>query len=98
MAKYLIIWDLDWNLIPPDMKDRATAWKVFLDFIREDMKKGLTKEWGTFTGEMSGFTVNEGTEIEIMQGLQRYVPFVRFEAHHVSTIDRIEELTKLMSG
>ena len=98
MGTYLVLWDMDWDLIPQDLKERAEAWKIFLDFVREDMDKGLTKEWGTFIGETSGYAINEGTETEIMNMLQRYIPYVHFEAHHVASLSQVEELTKLMGG
>ncbi len=98
MGKYLILWDLDWDLIPQDLKERAAAWKVFLDFINEDMDKGMTKDWGTFVGNTSGYTVNEGTEVEVMNMLQRYIPWVHFEAHQVASLSQLKELTKLMGG
>jgi len=30
------------------------------------MKRGFTKDWGTFLGELSGYSVEEGTELEMM--------------------------------
>jgi len=36
------------------------------------MKKGITKDWGAFTGKFYGYSVVEGTEVEILKQIQQY--------------------------
>ena len=66
--------------------------------IRKDIEKGLTKDWGSFVGETGGYAVNEGTEIEVMNGLQQYVPFCTFKVHPIATESQVNEMLKGLTG
>jgi len=94
MAKYLVTWELDVTKVPIGPKERAAAWNPMLDMIEQDMKRGLVKEWGSFTGEMKGCAVAEGTKIEIGNMLQQFVPFVQFTLHELTSLSEMREITK----
>ena len=66
--------------------------------VRQDIEKGLTRDWGAFLGESNGYSVNEGTEIEVMNSLQQYVPFCTFKVYPIATVDRVNEMLKGMMG
>ena len=66
--------------------------------IRQDIENGITKDWGTFVGETQGYSILEGTEIEVMKSLQQYVPFCIFEVHPVATEDQVNEMIRGMTG
>ncbi len=66
--------------------------------IRQDIEKGITKDWGAFVGETKGYTVNEGTELEVMKALQQYVPFCIFKVHPISTESQVNEMIKGLTG
>ena len=38
--------------------------------VRQDIENGITKDWGAFVGESQGYSVLEGTELEVMKYLQ----------------------------
>ena len=63
-----------------------------MEMVKQNMKKGITKDWGAFVGELHGYSVVEGTEVEIMNQLQRYIPFVYFKAHPIATVTQTEEM------
>ena len=98
MGRYLVLWEVDQTRIPIDPKERGDAWAVFMAMVRKDMEKGLTKERGSFVGETSGFSINEGTELEVMNALQQYVPYVFYEVHPLASVSQVEEMIKALSG
>ena len=65
---------------------------------RQDIEKGITKDWGSFVGETRGYSVLEGTEVEVMTALQQYVPFCIFKMHPIATESQVNEMIKALSG
>ena len=61
------------------------------------MKKGITKDWGAFTGKFYGYSVVEGTEVEILKQIQQYTPFVFFKVHPIASVAQGEEMIKALS-
>ena len=94
MPKYLVLWELDQRRIPTGRKDRGSGWSFLLSMIREQIKQGLTKDWGLFVGETNGFSIMEGTEVEVTKTLQKYVPFSIHKVKQVMSIDQAEEVIK----
>jgi len=94
MGKYLLLWEIDPTRIPVDPQQRATAWKPLIEMVKQDMKEGKVKDWGTFIGELNGYSVAEGTEVEIASMLLRFAPFVHFKTHPVSSLSQVEEVIK----
>jgi hypothetical protein len=92
MGKYLIIWELDHSKIPIDPKERGAAWQMFMTMVKQDLEKGPVVDWGAFVGESRGYTISEGSEVEVATALQQYVPFVNFKVHPVETISQVDEL------
>jgi hypothetical protein len=97
MGKYLMLWEIDWTKVPLNPKERGAGWSLLLEMVKEDMKKGLTKDWGTFIGELGGYAVNEGSELEVMNAVQRYTPFVRFKVHPIGSVSQAEEMIKALT-
>ena len=98
MAKYLILWEVDRTKIPDDPKDRATGWKELMKMIKKDRKKGITKDWGAFVGETNGYSIFQGSELEVMDTLHQYVPFVKFKVHPVATESQVNSMIKTLTG
>jgi hypothetical protein len=94
MGKYLLLWEIDWTKVPVNPKERGAGWSLLLEMVKEDMKKGLTKDWGTFIGELGGYAVNEGSELEVANAVQRYTPFVRFKVHPIGSVSQVDEMIK----
>ena len=97
MGKYLMLWEIDWTKVPVNPKERGAGWSLLLEMVKEDMKKGLTKDWGTFIGELGGYAVNEGSELEVMNAVQRYTPFVRFKLHPIGSVSQVDEMIKALT-
>lgn len=98
MGRYLLLWDLDMSRVPVSPQERAAGWSMLTGMVKEDMKKGALKDWGSFVGEMKGYAVVEGTEVEIGNFIQRYVPYVSFKTHAVASLGQVDEIIKNLAG
>jgi len=58
----------------------------------------VTKDWGSFIAESSGYCVVEGTELEVGIMSQRYAPYVVFEAHAAASADQTKELPNALAS
>lgn len=98
MGRYLILWEVDQTKIPINAKERGEGWSLLMAMVRQDFEKGITKDWGAFVGEARGYSVFEGTELEVMKALQQYVPFCVFKVHPISTESQVNEMIAAISG
>ncbi len=93
MARYLLLWEVAEDKVPIDPKERGAAWGMLLALVEADLKKGVLKDWGGFVGELGGYCVAEGTEVEIGTMVQQYTPFVLFQTHPVASLGQVQQLT-----
>jgi hypothetical protein len=98
MGRYLVLWEVDPSRAPVDAKERGAAWGVMLDMVKNDIKSGISKDWGAFVGELSGYAVGEGTEVEIGNMLMQYAPYVSFKTHPIASVAQVGDIIKKMSG
>ncbi len=98
MGRYLALWEVDQTKIPIDPKERGGGWSLLMAMVRQDIERGITKEWGAFVGERNGYSVFEGSEVEVMNALQQYVPFCFFKVHPIATESQVNEMIKALSG
>jgi len=96
MGKYLLLWEVDPTRTPEDAMERGAAWELLIAMVKEDIKKGMVKEWGAFVGEINGYLVAEGSEVEIGNMVQQYVPFVTFKVRAAASVSQIDEMVKVM--
>lgn len=79
-------------------KEREVGFKMLMEMVKQDIKKGILKDWGVFVGEHNGYSVVEGTEIEVLKALQQYIPYVRFEYHHpIASVAQSKEMIKALT-
>lgn len=98
MGKYLILWKLNPQFIPVDPAERAAGWDLLIALVKQDMEKGLIKEWGAFVGEPNGFDIVEGSEEEVQLMMTKFVPYVDFEVHPLISLEKVEAVIKGMTG
>ncbi len=98
MARYLLLWEVDETRIPINPKERGAGWAAMMKMVRQDRERGLTKDWGAFVGENRGYSIAEGSDLEVMKSLQQYVPFVRFQVHPIASEDLVNEEIKALIG
>jgi len=98
MARYLVLWEVDVSKVPVDMKERAAAWSVMMDMVRQEIARGTTTDWGAFVGELRGYSVSEQESVvELGKELQRFVPWLNFTVHQVMSLDELAGVIKAMS-
>jgi len=97
MGKYLVLWEIDQTKIPADPKERRDAWSLFMAVVRQDIEKGIVTDWGAFVGETKGYSINKGSEVEVMKTLQQFVPYCIFSVHPIATEGQVNEMIKALS-
>jgi hypothetical protein len=97
MAKFLVLWELDWTKIPVSPQERAKGLGALLEVVKEDLKSGEFKDWGAFDDGMAGFAIMEGSELELAIELQKWVPYVKFKTHSLLSASQVEEMLKALS-
>ena len=97
MGKYLLLWELDRTKIPVDLKERGVEFNMLMKTIKQDIKKGILKDWGLFVGENHGYSVVQGTEVEVIKAIQRYTPFVYFASHPIASVTQAGEMIKALN-
>ena len=97
MPKYLLLWEADPSKLPIDPKERGAAYSALLDMVKQGIKEGTTIDWGSFLGEGRGYSIHEGSEMELEKKLQRYVPFVTFKVHRVMSVEQLAEVAKSLT-
>ena len=98
MGRYLVLWEVEKAHMPVDPKERGEGWALLMAMTKQDMEKGLIKEWGSVVGENRGFNLVEGSEVEIENMVQQYVPFINVEVLPISSFSQIEEVVKGLTG
>jgi hypothetical protein len=98
MGKYLVLWEVDRSRVPVDAKERGATWGLMVDMVKKDMQAGVSKDWGSFVGELRGYAVAEGTELEVGNMLMQYTPYVTFEVHPIASVAQVGDIIKKMSG
>ncbi len=89
---------MDNTRAPVDPKERGGAYQLLIAMVKQDMQKGIMKDWGSFVGELNGYGVAEGTEVEIGNMMQQYIPFVTFKTRAVASLSQVDEISKALSG
>jgi hypothetical protein len=98
MGKYLVLWEVDQAKIPIDPKERGDGWSLLMAMVKQDIEKGITKDFGAFVGQNNGYSIHEGTELDVMNTLAQYVPFCIFKVHPVASESQVSEMIKGLSG
>ena len=64
MAKYHLYWRLDGARVSVDAKERGGGWSLLMAMVKQDMERGVLKDWGAFTSEGQGYCIVEGTNVD----------------------------------
>lgn len=82
---------------PIDPKERGALWGGMVEIIKQEMKDGITSEWGAFVGEARGYSIGEQSIVDLAKTLQQFYPFVTFQVHQVMSIDEMAEVAKSLT-
>ena len=97
MARYLVRWELDESRLPDEPGKRKAAWLAAVNEVKNDIKSGLIKDWGSFVGVTAGFSVNEGTEEEVYGRLLKYIPLCRLKVYPLVSMEQGEQQIKKLA-
>jgi hypothetical protein len=98
MGRYMVIWEVEKAHMPVDPKERGEGWALLMAITKQDMEKGIVKEWSVVVGEHRGFNIVEGTEVEIANMIQQYVPYINVQVLPLATFSQTEEIIKALTG
>jgi len=98
MGQYLVLWEVVQTHIPIDPKERGEGWGMLMAMVRQDIEKGIIKNWGSFVGEANGYYVAEGTELDVMKMNQQYVPFCTFKVYPAASESQVNDMIKALQG
>jgi hypothetical protein len=98
VAGYLTLWEVDRTRIPVDPKERGTGWAGLMHLVRQHIEQRLMTSWGAFIGEECGYAVWEGSEVDVMNAMQQYVPFVSFQTHPLASEQQVNDMIRQLSG
>jgi hypothetical protein len=96
MGRYLLMWEADESRIPVNPEERKVGWLGAIELAKQEIKNGLTTDWGSFLGETEGFSVIEGTEADVLRETLKYIPYFRFKIYPLVSIEKLEEAIKAM--
>ena len=98
MGKYVVPWEIDRSRVPVSPKERGPAWSLLLEVVKKDIKPGIVKDWGALVGEINGYSIAVGTEVEIGNMLMQYAPYISFKTHPVASVAQVGDIIKKTSG
>ena len=98
MGRYLVIWEVEKAHIPVDPKERGEAYSLLMAVTKQDIEKGLIKEWSVEVGGSRGYNYVEGTEIEVSNMIQQFVPYINVQVIPLATFSQTEEVVKGLAG
>ena len=96
MGRYLCLWEIHHTAIPTSTEGWA-HWEDLLGWLREQMEAGFFKDWGQFIGELRGYAVVEGSELDITHLAQRLVTICAFRFHPIASVDQVGDMVRALT-
>jgi hypothetical protein len=98
MAKFLTLWETDTTRVSESPEEQILHDTMLVNMVKEDLESGKTLDWGMFAGgELRGYCIDEGTELEITMMNMRYVPYIKFKMYPILSVNQVEEMMKALS-
>ena len=98
MTKYFMTWEVDPSKAPVDPKERGALWGGMVEMVKQEIRDGITSDWGCFVGETRGYSVGgDQSALDLAKTLQQFYPFVTFNVHEVLSVDDIGEVAKSLT-
>ena len=96
MPKFLVLFEINSAMLPKVPEERMKAQISMLEMVKADLQSGAMKDFGVNAGGGSGYAISELSEAELYLSLLRWMPYVKFKALPMITVDQaIEGLKKL---
>ncbi len=89
MAKWLVLWTINWSMLPQDQEGRIKQQMMMLGMVKADLASGAMTDFGICSGEDCGYGVTGNMSAEELNSwLMRWSPYVTFEANPVVNADQ----------
>jgi hypothetical protein len=89
MAKYHLLWEMDMSRMPVDPQERLAGEIKIMTMVKGDLESGRRlKDWGLFPGGNAGYAIMEGTDQDVLLGVEKYTPYIKVKATTVLSIDQ----------
>ena len=98
--KFLVLWEVNTASLPDDPKEHPAIYANLLNMVKESLKSGIIKDWGGFAGEagLRGYWIVEvKTEEDLYIETTKYIPYVKFRAYPIVSVDQQIERVKALS-
>jgi hypothetical protein len=92
MAKYLINWKVNPQMLPARPKERMKLLQSMNEMIKEALTSGEIKDWGEYCDGSGGYAIGEGSEADLFASLTKWRPYCDFDAKPVLAIDQVIDL------
>ncbi len=93
--KKLILWEIDYTLLPTDPGERMKLISTMLEMVKKDVDSAEI-EWGTSPSGMRGFVVSEQDEKEVYSKAMMFSPYATCEVIPIISVDEAIDAVKGM--
>ncbi len=98
MSKFLTLWESDSSKLPTDPNERVALFGKLTEMTKKMLDEGQISDWGMFAGGGVGYTIGEGTEVDVLKLTMQFAPYIRFKVHPVLSVDEVAQVMKSMMG
>jgi muconolactone delta-isomerase len=96
MAKILNLWEMDYSRMPADQNERMAMIGKQIEMTKKMLAEGRISDWGLFAGGGAGYGIGPADATEVLKNVMVFVPYVKFQAHPVLSIDEVAQVFKSM--
>ena len=96
MARYMVLYEVDTSRTPEDPKAKKAQLLGFDELVVKNLKEGVIKDFGIFAGERNGYIIFEGSGVDLYALTTMWVPFVKFTAREIITVDEANKANKAL--
>ena len=97
MGRYLCLWEIHPSAIPTSSEGWSN-WEELLSWLKQEMERGLFKDWGQFIGELNGYAIVEGDEWDVSRMAQRLITVCSFKVHPIASVDQVGEMVRALTS
>lgn len=96
MAKSLILWEMNTNVIPTDPAEQAAVLGRLAQITKKALDEGRVKDWGIFAGGSAGYSLSDEPPSEILTRSFMFSPYVKLEVHPVLSLSEVMKVMQSM--
>jgi hypothetical protein len=94
MGRFLVLWRMNEDFIPGDINDRQRIIEQISKITREDIKRGVIKDWGISIDGKSGYSVRDEPHADFLKHSMLMAPYI--ETQEIMNVVGFEESGKVI--